>query len=496
MMTSCIPYHDSTSYERERMIPHYLDWENQPELFKTYPGTEKISLPREGPFPNTTLFHTLHQQEATTDSPIDIRALSTILMLTYTLTAKARHGSGDFYFRSVPSAGALYPVELYVATEDVEGLDDGLYHFSAGWHGLHVLKKGRIGRLARPFVRPEEERLPAITFFFTCILFRTCWKYRTRGYRYCLLDAGHVLENAALALKSMKLECTCSHQFDDQKLNALLSLDEDKEVCLSVSQVLSGRETHRKALPEPEKPPGSVPHVGRKSHNESAYPAVLEIHRAGTSPAPEGEKTVLSMSNALGPVVVHPKSIVSPDPLPGELGYKDVVFSRRSRRNFIRAPMKRDHLMGLMGSLCVSARENPRLPVGVGLLIHHVDFEAPGFYLLNLSRREFGIAVAGSLTEKMAHVCLDQAWLAHAAVHFVFMANLTVLDRAFGVRGYRYAMLEAGRMGERLYLAATALGYGCCGIGAFYDQEARQHLELNTDSRLLYLVAVGVVKGT
>ena len=49
-------------------------------------------------------------------------------------------------------------------------------------------------------------------------------------------------------------------------------------------------------------------------------------------------------------------------------------------------------------------------------------------------------------------------------------------------------------MGERLYIAATAMGLGCCGIGALYDEEAAEQTGLNKDSRLLYLVGVGPVK--
>ena len=94
----------------------------------------------------------------------------------------------------------------------------------------------------------------------------------------------------------------------------------------------------------------------------------------------------------------------------------------------------------------------------------------------------------------MTAICLDQAWLAQAAVHFLFMGNLRQLDEQWGPRGYRYALMTAGRLGERLYLTATALGLGCCGIGAFYDQEAADLLQLNPDSRLFYLVAVGPVK--
>jgi nitroreductase len=104
------------------------------------------------------------------------------------------------------------------------------------------------------------------------------------------------------------------------------------------------------------------------------------------------------------------------------------------------------------------------------------------------------MAASGLFPERMAHVCLDQAWLASAAVHFLFMTNLKVLDQLWGPRGYRYAMMTAGRMGERLYLTTTAMGLGCCGIGAFYDMEAADLLVLNKESRLLYLVAVGPAK--
>ena len=57
-------------------------------------------------------------------------------------------------------------------------------------------------------------------------------------------------------------------------------------------------------------------------------------------------------------------------------------------------------------------------------------------------------------------------------------------------------MLTAGRLGQRLYVAAEAMGLGCCGIGALYDSEAMEMLGLNQTSRLLYLVAVGNVKKT
>jgi nitroreductase len=117
----------------------------------------------------------------------------------------------------------------------------------------------------------------------------------------------------------------------------------------------------------------------------------------------------------------------------------------------------------------------------------------PGFYLLDFAKKSVGLVTPGQFIEKMAHVCLDQMWLKNAAMHFLFLADTDLLDHTWGARGYRYAMLRAGQLGQRLYVSATAMGVGCCGIGAFYDEEAARLLGLNKASSLLYLVAIGPV---
>jgi SagB-type dehydrogenase family enzyme len=154
----------------------------------------------------------------------------------------------------------------------------------------------------------------------------------------------------------------------------------------------------------------------------------------------------------------------------------------------------------LLASLCYSesgdsARKSTYdQSICTGFLVGQAEEMAPGFYLLDTVKKATGLISPGSFTETMAHICLDQAWLTNVAIHFLFLSNLEILDRTWGARGYRYAMLTAGRLGERLYMAATALGLGCCGIGALYDWEAAELLGLNDESRLLYLVGVGPVK--
>jgi SagB-type dehydrogenase family enzyme len=96
---------------------------------------------------------------------------------------------------------------------------------------------------------------------------------------------------------------------------------------------------------------------------------------------------------------------------------------------------------------------------------------------------------------RAARACLDQAWVGRAALNLVLWADPKRLRQTAGERGYAQAMLAAGRAGQRLYLAATALGLGCCGVGAFYDDELALAAGLPQGVWPLYLIAAGPVKG-
>ena len=208
MITSPSEYHRLTSYDRQRMGGHFLDWSNQPGVYKDYSGLPSISLTHDIPLPDAGLF-SLAAGEAPAEPPtaISLEQLSQVFALAYSLTAKSRHSGGEFYYRSVPSAGALYPCELYVATRAVTGLPDGLYHFAIGRHALSLLREGNVaehGFFASP-PGSEQHRAPSLTFFVSAIFFRSGWKYRERSYRYHLLDTGHLVENLALTLTALGL---------------------------------------------------------------------------------------------------------------------------------------------------------------------------------------------------------------------------------------------------------------------------------------------------
>ncbi|MCF8084582.1 MAG: SagB/ThcOx family dehydrogenase [Deltaproteobacteria bacterium] len=493
---SCADYHTRTSYERGGLGGHHLDWGNQPALYKAYPGRDPVLLPQDTAFPQKGLWTVLAESGVPPKrTSWGLELLSGILGLTYGLTARAPHPGGDIYLRSVASAGALYPCEIYVAAPGMPGLESGLYHFSIARHGLTPLRTGDLSFAVAEALPGSGREAPGLTFFISAIYFRSAWKYRERSYRYHLLDTGHLLENLLLALKAQGLDASVFWDFDDATVNGLLGLDPQKEVCLTLCTVPgTGHSEARGDLPDLGQ---TVTGASRVAPRERGYPVVEQMHASGTV-MPSPPEKVPAMVDRLGLVTGQWASIHPPDPRPGALGYADAVWKRRSRRNFVPSPMPKSALEALLYGLCARSEQKPpdqSRAACTGFWVGNAEGYDPGLYLLDAPSCSRTRVKTGMFTRKMAHTCLDQMWLAPAAVHFLFMSNLAVLDHAWGARGYRYAMMAAGRMGERLYLMATALGLGCCGIGAFYDTEAQALLGLNQDSRMLYLVAVGPVKG-
>lgn len=153
--------------------------------------------------------------------------LSTLLAGAYGITRVNQLAPGlSAYSRSVPSAGGLFPLELYAAVQQIESLQNGLYHYNVRDHGLEPLRTGLGVRdlgghlLAQPFL----ENANAV-FLLSAVFQRTLKKYGARGYRYILLEAGHAAQNVCLLAVELGLASLCAGGFIDTKLNQVLELD-------------------------------------------------------------------------------------------------------------------------------------------------------------------------------------------------------------------------------------------------------------------------------
>ncbi len=235
-MTLLHDYQDGTSYSRESVMRRMRDpaWRKRVPLYKSFAadGAETVELARpEGP-PPADLWEMLRRRRSRREFLAEDLAQEALYLLLWAAQGVTR--PGRLAFRTAPSAGALYPVETYLAAARVEGVEPGVYHWE--------LPEERLARVAaRPDVAEaacaacldqQMAALAPVTFVWTALWGRGAQKYGDRALRYAYLDAGHLAENLALAAEALGLGCCMVGAFLDDEMNALVGVDGREESSL------------------------------------------------------------------------------------------------------------------------------------------------------------------------------------------------------------------------------------------------------------------------
>jgi SagB-type dehydrogenase family enzyme len=132
-------------------------------------------------------------------------------------------------YRAAPSAGALYPLELYLVCGRVDGLEPGIYRYDPEAHTLGMVAPGDArDDLARAALDQSPVRDAAIDLVFTTVYERTTGKYGDRGHRYVHMEAGHAAQNVYLQSTAMDLGTVAVGAFEDAAVQRLLRLPEDE----------------------------------------------------------------------------------------------------------------------------------------------------------------------------------------------------------------------------------------------------------------------------
>jgi len=166
--------------------------------------------------------------------PISREDLSDLAFAAYGKTV----GGRKWFFRTAPSAGALYPVEVYVLVNSVEGVAPGFYHYSAEKHALKPMKSGSFGKAATDGAWGQRMAgESAVTFFLSIVFMRCARIYGERAGRYVYMDAGHVSQNIYLMATSLGLGSVSMAAFNDDALNDLLGFDGARETVVYLHAV-------------------------------------------------------------------------------------------------------------------------------------------------------------------------------------------------------------------------------------------------------------------
>ena len=390
--------------------------------------------------------------------------------------------AGEVHYRAAASAGALYPVELYVVCDDLPGLPAGVYHYGPATNSLILLREGDFrGNLAEAAGSHAGIADAPATIVCSCVFWRSAWKYRERGYRYCYWDNGTILANMTATANALGQPAEVVAGFVDAKVDALLGLESSSEASFCLIPVGSGADAPEAVSPL-EAVDGGVLGVERRTE----YPETRALHLG-------------SCHGDAGEVKGWRDSATAPESGPDASGWPEsaplgsTVAHRGSTRRFARDPMP----AGRLEALLAASTSPVRADYGGGLIDTYLIVNAaegitPGTYYYSPENQRLELLQEGEFREEAGHLCFEQALGADASAVAYFMADLDAILSRFGNRGYRLAQLEAGIIGGRMYLSTHAMGLGATGM-TFYDDAVTAFFSPHAAGKsLMFLVGLGV----
>jgi len=198
--------------------------------------------------------------------------------------------------------------------------------------------------------------------------------------------------------------------------------------------------------------------------------------------------------------------------LPLDFPERDSLFgilkARRSTRSFSHKPIEIEVAAYLLWASYgrVDLWENGRraitvpsagatYPLEIYLVCgeNSIDSLEAGVYRYDNRRHSLEKTLSGDLREKLARACLSQNFILDAPATIVIAAEYSRTTRHYGERGYRYVYMEAGHVGQNIYLVSASLGLGTVAVGAFRDGEVADLLELPDGIEPIYIFPVGFI---
>jgi SagB-type dehydrogenase family enzyme len=494
-------YHQRTKYDPETIASKSqgLDWSQQPSSYKEYKIGKIYDLK---PYLQST------KQDVDSDW---WQRLSLFLLCSYGLTARIQTMGEPMYLRAAPSAGGLYPAEIYLVARGNNLLPAGLYNYQVKDHTLihfwanDVWQNLQVACFMHPALMVAD-----IALITTAVFYRSAWRYQDRAYRRIFLDTGHLLGNIELAGSMNGFRPYLIGGFIDRSIDELLYLDPEQEGAVTVIPIVD-LDVH----PDPITPvfPSVLP-----SRINLEYPdlpdgqllkychQMTEITQFRPTPAKPIDVDAVRLDDKYNfPFCLKISTITSPidwqDNLPLS-GLEDTILKRRSTRAYTGAKLTLDELNALL-----DFTYHPQ-----HYTVQHLD---PNPDYFDLSLIETFIAVSGvegleegcyyyapkaqelrqirfkNFRTELHYLCLGQELGRDAGAVLFHTADLQMAVEKHGDRVYRYLHLDAGHLGQRLNLAAIRLDLGVSGIAGFFDDRVNEVLGIPEDEAVLYITTLG-----
>jgi len=186
----------------------------------------RIKLPKPKYNSNVSLEESLVKRRSVRNYTGKLLTLEEVSQLLWA----AQGTTSDRGFRTAPSAGALYPLEVYVIVGDVQDLAIGIYLYKHEKHELVMIADKDIRQqLAGAALGQSSVKNGAIDIVFTAVYQRITRKYGDRGIKYVHMETGHAAQNVCLQATAMGLGVVTIGAFNDQEVSKILNLPKDEE---------------------------------------------------------------------------------------------------------------------------------------------------------------------------------------------------------------------------------------------------------------------------
>lgn len=418
-------YHEATnhSYLSVKIDPNYVDSSTQPSVYKVYPKFYRR-------FPLD-----------------DANPALDLIRLTSAITLEKAYRNYSVQLRINPSAGGLYPTELYVQIRGIEGIIDGLYHLEVANNQLALVYE-LIDDGLEAYICPGKT-VKGFIVLLTCVYFRSSWKYQDRSLRYCFLDSGHHLGAIEAASYLYERETEFIFNFDKLGLNEDLGFENKEFVTAAVISGEYEEKNRRKFRLK-------VPFVSGTDYFEASE-FVEKGYRETLEPKSDRQPLIQPQFNY------------------DRQQFYQTVWQRRSARNFRKEFISKEDFLQIYRDISQPIPTASFEDLEIYSVVNRVEGMEAGLY------RDLELIKGGDFSQKAGYLCVEQRIGSDSAVTFFIVS---------AYQNYQTASQLAGFIGQRLYLASNYRGISCTGIGAYYDEETKEFLE--TDKDVLYAMAIGL----
>ena len=437
-MSDALAYHRATNVaaggtdeDEERVV------ETRPVPFKEYGSAERLPL-------ETTVAGPLLQ-----DGAGIVRSRTSAAR-----NAPGRRDRGEVHFRGYSSAGALYPVEAYVASAE------GLFSFDPLGPSLVRLSGDVRGALAEAAAAPVPEAFVVLTGIHA----RTGWKYMERGYRHVWWDAGTMLANLLALAASDGLSPRLHTAFVDRAVNEALGVDGRNEYTLALLALGS----------ESNAPPDDPSNRLLLREKGPGYPLAEAAHAASVLGDQDAVRAWRTAESESEPTLSRDELVRA-------------IRQRGSVREYSPQPLPLLNVERLLlWSLIAPIPGDAPPVVRPWVTVNAVEGLEPGVYDGEL--RLIRGMPENELRARSGFAAMEQDHPRLAAFNVWLMADVDGVVGRLGDRAYRWAQLEAGIRAGRVQIGAFGRDWGAA-ASTFYDDEVSKLL--GTDESPLLMVAVG-----